>query len=90
LVDWGPGAIGLGMIAKEIASGRPVGVRIQWAGGGGHFVVVAGYQQDPSGNTIAVFDPWPGFGDTLAQDFGAFLSQYQGSGWWTHTYYTSS
>lgn len=90
LVSWASGTIAFDDVVSEIESGRLVGVRIGWAGGGGHFVVLAGYQRDPGGDTIAVFDPWPGTGDTLAHDWGTFASQYQGSGSWTHTYHTSS
>ena len=91
LVNWDEGMISLKAITHEIDNGRPVGVRVEWAGGGGHFVVVAGYQLDPGGgHTIAVFDPWPASGDTLAQAWDTFAGQYLGTGRWTHTYYTSA
>jgi Papain-like cysteine protease AvrRpt2 len=70
-------------VRREIDAGRPVGIRIGWRGGGGHFVVIEGYRNDEYG--VAIEDPWHGASDVpLAHLSG----RYQGSGAWTHTYYT--
>jgi Papain-like cysteine protease AvrRpt2 len=70
-------------VRSEIHGQRPLGVRIGWSGGGGHFVVVEGYRQDLG--AFAVEDPWYGTSDVSAE---ALRFRYQGSGRWTHSYYT--
>jgi hypothetical protein len=70
-------------VRKEIDGRRPVGIRIGWSGGGGHFVTIEGYRSD--GATIAIEDPWYGASDV---PFAAMSGSYQGSGSWTHTYFT--
>ena len=72
-------------VINEIAAGRPVGVRLGWNGGGGHFPLVDGYQNDPETPTIEVKDPIYG---TSTQDFNSFPSSYQGGAAWTNTYFT--
>jgi hypothetical protein len=52
--DFG-GALGLDAIAAQIDVGRPIGLCIDWKGGGGHFVVVDGY--DRATQTLDVKDP---------------------------------
>jgi hypothetical protein len=80
------GRIGALRIRRELRAGRPVGARIQWAGGGGHFVVIAGARGvfSPS---VEVRDPL--FGISVLP-LGAFSTRYQGNGSWTHTYFTRS
>jgi papain like cysteine protease AvrRpt2 len=73
----------LDKVRKEIDGRRPVGIRIGWSGGGGHFVTIEGYRSDSG--TIAIEDPWYGASDV---PFGAMAGSYQGSGSWTHTYFT--
>jgi hypothetical protein len=46
-------------VRSEINSDRPVWVRWGWSGGGGHFVVIRGYNDD-SGNKVLYMDPWYG------------------------------
>ncbi len=47
-----------------ITSGNPVIVLWQWAGGGGHFVVVNGYDDNNAsdGQGLYFMNPWPGEG----------------------------
>ena len=73
----------LDKVRQEIDAKRPVGIRIGWSGGGGHFITVEGYRSD--GGSIAVEDPWYGASDI---PFASMGGGYQGSGSWTHTYYT--
>ena len=78
------GAAPLSAIRAQLAAGRPVGARIGWAGGGGHFVVISGCLNDATG-ILEVRDSMYG---TSEISIASFASSYQGSGSWTHTYYT--
>jgi len=72
-------------IRREIDAGRPLAWRVGWSGGGGHFAVIEGYQE-AGDEWVAVEDPWYGASDVSV----AALTDgvYQGSGSWTHTYFT--
>lgn len=71
-------------VRQEIDAGLPVCVRIGWAEGGGHFVVLSGYRQSPSGGSkVEVEDP--GYGQSTV-DFDEFLTAYKDSGRWTATF----
>lgn len=70
-------------VQTEVNATRPVGVRIGWAGGGGHFVIVSGFDDDTGTEFIDVEDPW--YGPSTA-DYTSFCTRYQGFGTWTHTY----
>jgi hypothetical protein len=72
----------LQQVLSEMDADRPVGVRIGWAGGGGHFVAIGGYSQ----NVMDVCDPW--FGPSTI-DYITFRTRYQGMGRWTHSYRTA-
>lgn len=69
-------------VDAELAAGNPVGVRIGWDGGGGHFMVLSAYQALL--NRVEVRDPIYG---TTVYDYETFRDEYQGTGSWTHTYY---
>ncbi|HEY0411570.1 MAG TPA: papain-like cysteine protease family protein [Allosphingosinicella sp.] len=77
------GTTGFAVLQGRVDNGQPVGTRVAWNGGGAHFTMVAGY--DNNGNTIVIQDPWYGT-STIA--YSAYPSNYQGGGTWTHTYYT--
>jgi hypothetical protein len=79
------GALSLTQIQSEIDAGRPIGVRIGWPGGGGHFVTITGYSDQ---NVVNVQDPWYA-PQGVAVDYATFRSRYQGAGQWTHTYRTT-
>jgi hypothetical protein len=68
----------------EIDAGRPVGVRMQWSNGGGHFIAVSGYNAVTG--IIDVRDPW--FGDSSV-NYSTFISSYLGRGRWTDSYLTT-
>jgi hypothetical protein len=73
-------------IEHEVNAGRPLGVRIGWKGGGGHFVVLAGYDDPGTGpGFLRVEDSIYG---KSRMPYSAFRNTYQGSGEWTHTYRT--
>jgi hypothetical protein len=81
----GFGSLGIGAIRAEIDAARPLGVRIQWSGTGGHFVVVSGYSVGAGGTFVTIEDPIYGQ-STLT--LSAFSTSYQGSGSWSHSYWT--
>lgn len=72
-------------VRTEIDAGRPLGVRTAWSGGGAHFLCIIGYRIFEE--MLAVDDPWYGKSDV---DYDTFGSSYQGSGSWTHSYFTQA
>ena len=75
-------------IKTEIDAGRPVGARIGWSGGGGHFVCIYGYTQILGIlDYFDIDDPIYGKSHLTVADF---TSNYQTTGSWTHTYFTKS
>ncbi len=86
LASWSGGTATFSQVRSEIRNGRPLGARIGWAGGGGHFVVIVGYLCDAVGY-LDVRDPIFGSSDIA---MATFATSYQGTGSWTHTYYTQA
>ncbi|HYU25687.1 MAG TPA: papain-like cysteine protease family protein [Thermoanaerobaculia bacterium] len=72
-------------VVTQIGASRPLGCRIGWQGGGGHFVVIDGYTPGAANNVITVKDPIYG---TSVIPYQTFATAYQGSGSWTHSYLT--
>lgn len=81
-------------IKTLINSGRPPCARQGWSGGGGHFMAIVCYFEGLLGlivgggstaRRLRISDPW--YGDSLI-DYDVFVSGYQGSGTWTHSYRT--
>ncbi|MBK5290397.1 MAG: C39 family peptidase [Acidobacteriia bacterium] len=72
-------------IRQEIDNGVPVCARIAWRSGGGHFVVISGYDILPKmGEVVIVDDPQAG---RSRLTYEGFLSRYKRIGEWTHTYH---
>lgn len=67
----------------ELAKGRPLGTRIGWFGGGGHFMVLTAYSSLL--DRVEVKDPI--YGRSI-YDYNSYKTNYQGAGSWTHSYYT--
>ena len=86
LASWTGGTATMAQVQSEILDGRPVGARIGWSGGGGHFVMIAGYRCDSVGY-FDIRDPIYGSSDVAV---ATFTTSYRGSGSWTHTYYTEA
>jgi hypothetical protein len=84
LASWAAGTVTLAQVRSEVRRRRPVGARIGWSGGGGHFVMIAGYRCR-DGGWLDIRDPIFGASDV---PLAIFTSSYQGTGSWTHTYYT--
>lgn len=74
-------------IRAEIDAGRPVGARIGWTGGGGHFVAIYGYSVWFGLESVDIDDPIYGKSHLSLADFA---HHYRGSGTWTHYYLTKS
>ena len=81
------GPIAFTQVQAEIDAGRPVGARVGWSGGGGHFMVIYGYRR--VGRTVYLDIADPIYGNS-SPTMTTFSSSYQGSGTWTHSYYTKS
>ncbi len=81
------GSVSFEQVRAEIDAGRPVGARIGWSGGGGHFMVIYGYSLVAGTQYFDIDDPIYGKSHLTVADFS---SNYQGSGTWTHTYFTKS
>jgi hypothetical protein len=73
----------------EIGAGNPLGCYVAWAGGGGHFLALAGWRTMPNGKQMVdVYDPYYGFTQI---DYTDLCSAYRGAGnAWTHSYRTVS
>jgi Papain-like cysteine protease AvrRpt2 len=80
LANYVASPLAMSQIRNEVDAGRPIGVRIGWMNGGGHFITVRGYSDQ---GLVDVQDPWFG-GSTL--DYISFKSRYHGFGKWTHSY----
>ena len=74
-------------IRAEIDAGRPMGCRIGWNGGGGHFMAIYGYSTWFGEEYVDIDDPIYGKSHLTLVDFS---TNYQGSGTWTHYYITKS
>jgi hypothetical protein len=85
LDNWQSGTVSEQILEGELIRTFPVGIRIGWSGGGGHFVIVDG--ATTSNSTVHVEDPIYGTSDIA---YSTLTSSYQGSGSWTHTYFTRS
>ena len=81
------GPVSFQTVRDEINAGRPVGARVGWSGGGGHFMVIYGYSSVGGTDYFDIDDPIYGKSHLTV---AAFSNSYQGSGTWTHTYFTKS
>jgi len=69
-------------ITGQTQSGRPLGIRVAWSGGGAHFIMAVGGGPN---NMVTIKDPWYGASYIT---YNTLVSSYQGSGSWTHSYFT--
>ncbi|MDD5199094.1 MAG: papain-like cysteine protease family protein [Terrimicrobiaceae bacterium] len=82
------GPVSFATVRAEIDAGRPVGARIGWSGGGGHFVVIHGYTHVIGGEDwFDIDDPIYGKSHLKVSDF---TNNYQSTGTWTDTDFTKS
>lgn len=94
LQSWASGTLSFATVQSLINSGHPPCARQGWSGGGGHFVAISCYFEgilgkwSGAGSTakrVRITDPW--YGDSIV-DYTVFVSGYQGTGSWTHSYRT--
>jgi hypothetical protein len=69
-------------VVGQVNAWRPLGIRVAWSGGGAHFIAATGYEQ---GNMVVIDDPIYG---TSVVAYNTLKGTYQGSGNWTHSYFT--
>ena len=80
-----PRPLTLNEVKQEIDAGRPICARIQWRDGGGHFVIISGYETTPRGVVLLMIED-PAF-DKSRVKFDMFLTNYHvGHGKWTGTF----
>jgi hypothetical protein len=84
LKSWANGTTPFTDVQTKITASRPIGVRIGWSGGGGHFVTIDGYNT-AGGQYLHIQDPWYG---SSTYTYSGFSTSYQGMGTWTTTFYT--
>jgi hypothetical protein len=85
LYSWAPNPCTGQLIASELSNGRPIGCRIQWSDGTGHFVALSGYSDDGTNEFVDVEDPFYG---PSTYDLSDFQTGYRTNGTWTHSYFT--
>ena len=72
-------------VKEELEKGLIVGTRIGWSGGGGHFMGIHGVSRIGLTQYLHIDDPI--YGKSVLT-YNQFATNYQGSGSWTHTYFT--
>lgn len=75
--------ISFSTLTSEISANRPVMTRIGWSSGGGHMMVLTGY--DTSGSTVQYYDPWPDNSRWNTSTYSWYVSNSSFD--WTHTLY---
>jgi len=94
LQSWASGTLTFASVQSLINNGRPPCARQGWSGGGGHFMGITCYFEgllgkwSGAGSTakrLRITAPW--YGDSVV-DYTVFVSGYQGTGSWTHSYHT--
>jgi hypothetical protein len=78
------GSVTYATLRNEVVSGRPLCIRVRWgAGPAAHFVAATGFDE---GQFVLVSDC--GNGTTSLVAYNTLLTAYNGSGVWTHSYFT--
>jgi hypothetical protein len=81
------GPVSFAAVQAELNAGRVLGARVGWAGGGGHFMVIYGCSTVGGVQYFNIDDPIYGKSNPSV---ATFSNSYQGSGTWTHTYFTKA
>jgi hypothetical protein len=88
------GTLSFATIRSLIGAARPPCARQAWSGGGAHFMAITCCYEGILGllgesgsmaKRLKITDPW--YGDSIV-DYTTFVSGYQGTGSWTHSYRT--
>ncbi|WP_374653700.1 papain-like cysteine protease family protein [Phenylobacterium sp.] len=83
LASWNSGTTAFAAIESQILQGRPLGIRVAWSGGGAHFICATGTEDN---GLVWVSDC--GSGTTSLVAYNTLVNSYNGSGSWTHSYFT--
>jgi len=75
-------------VKSEISKDCPLGVRIGWRGGGGHFVIVYGWSVTSDGTIMLSVDDPIHRSTTLPE--AKFRTKYRSNGRWTHSYFVTN
>lgn len=79
------GTLTFDQVREQIDKGVPIGVRIEWKDGTGHFVVISGYSIAPGMRTLMIQDP-DSKTKTVEVPYEVFLTRYRGLGHWDETH----
>lgn len=85
LVSYQSGTISWSEVKQQLEAGVVVCARIGWSGGGGHFMTIHGVSSLLFTRYLHIDDPI--YGKSVLT-YDQFATNYQGSGTWTHTYFT--
>src|SRR5258707_1146304 len=85
LDHWNTSVVTIAHIDAEVTYARPLCLRVAWSGGGAHFLAIRGHFVSGGTDFISVDDPIYGKSDV---NYSVLKTSYQGSGTWTHSYYT--
>lgn len=72
-------AIAFNALKFDLDSGRPVEVGIKWGGGGGHAILITGWNEQNSVGYLTVNDPTYGKSQI---EYQTLVSRYNGTGSW--------
>lgn len=79
------GSVSPADMAMELEADRPIGLRVGWRNGGGHFLAVCGMQAGARDYILQLSDPI--FGVSVIEQTALLRGGYQsGGGSWTHSY----
>ncbi|PMS37080.1 papain like cysteine protease AvrRpt2 [Trinickia symbiotica] len=71
-------------VRSAIMHGHPIVVLWNWYGGGGHFIVIDGYDDD--GSMVYFMNPWPGEGAGIGDyEWTRDGSGEMGTHWWSES-----
>jgi hypothetical protein len=82
---WTGSVATVAQIENEVTFARPLCLRVAWSGGGAHFLAIRGHYTVGGTDYVSVDDPIYGKSDVT---YAVLQSSYQGTGSWTHSYYT--
>ena len=82
LADTDAVTLTLDEIERELRAGRPIGVRVEWPSGSGHFLAISGC--DRATSMVHLEDPLYLASET---SYDTLKRRYYGA-YWTHSYWT--
>lgn len=82
LHNWFTGTVDESDTRSEVNHGYPLALRIGWDNGGGHFILIHGFDDLAQGAYYDVWDPWDG----AQYRSRASTVRYKSRGDWSHSY----